>query len=135
MIVSSIDAAAAETHGWIGAVEVILLNVAFAIQVIGALVLVWGVALGIIGFFRIEACRLRGDDTAAAKTRLRRSLGYYILLGLEILIIADIMETIGRPDLNSLIVLGIIVAIRTVISFSLHWELRGDAANERKATG
>lgn len=51
-------------------------------------------------------------------------LGYYLLLGLEFLIAADIVDTLMKPELRELIVLGAIVAIRTIISFSLNAELK-----------
>jgi len=57
---------------------------------------------------------------------LRRTLGKSILLGLEILIAADIMATIvTEPTLMSVTVLGIIVLIRTFLSLSLQVEIEG----------
>ncbi|MBB6431423.1 putative membrane protein [Algisphaera agarilytica] len=50
-------------------------------------------------------------------------LGFYLLLSLEILLAADIIETLNAPDLEHIVVLGAIVLIRTVISVSLNWEL------------
>ena len=53
-------------------------------------------------------------------------LGRVILLGLEILIIADIVRTIiVDPTLESVGVLGLIVVIRIVLSFSLEIEMYG----------
>ncbi|MBT3174807.1 MAG: DUF1622 domain-containing protein [Lentimicrobiaceae bacterium] len=57
---------------------------------------------------------------------LRHNIGKSILLGLEILIAADIMGTVVTdPTLDSVFVLGIIVIIRTVLSLSLQVELDG----------
>ena len=57
---------------------------------------------------------------------MRQSLGKSILLGLEILIAADIMETVTtEPTLKSALTLGMIVLIRTFMSFSLGVELEG----------
>lgn len=57
---------------------------------------------------------------------LRQSLGKSILLGLEILIAADIMATIvTEPTLRSVTILGIIVLIRTFLSLSLQVEMDG----------
>ena len=59
-------------------------------------------------------------------TNLRQSLGKSILLGLEILIAADIMATVvTEPTLRSVSVLGLIVLIRTFLSMSLQVELEG----------
>jgi uncharacterized membrane protein len=58
--------------------------------------------------------------------RLRANLGRVILLGLEVLIIADIIRTIVvDQSLESVGVLGVIVAIRIVLSFSLEVEIDG----------
>ena len=57
---------------------------------------------------------------------LRENLGRAILLGLEVLIIADIIRTIVvDQSLESVAILGLIVAIRIVLSFSLEVEIDG----------
>ena len=57
---------------------------------------------------------------------LRANLGRVILLGLEVLIIADIIRTIVvDQSVTSVTVLGIIVVIRVVLSFSLEVEIDG----------
>ena len=53
----------------------------------------------------------------------RMDLGGFVLLGLEILIVADIIETVVNPTVEDLIKLAAIVAIRTTISFFLHKEI------------
>ena len=58
--------------------------------------------------------------------QLRSNLGRVILLGLEVLIIADIIRTIVvDQSLESVGVLGLIVLIRIVLSFSLEVEIDG----------
>ena len=97
--------------------------VALAIGVVGVVVIVWGIVRSLWVFARIEFLTLvRGD--APGREALRSSLSYYLLLGLELLVAADIVETIITPDLEHLMSLGAIVLIRTVISFSLNWELK-----------
>lgn len=69
---------------------------------------------------------------------LRRRIAHAILLGLELLIAADIIATVTvRPTLSSVAVLGIIVLIRTFLTLSLEMEAtgrwpwqRGDSAPE-----
>ena len=57
---------------------------------------------------------------------MRQGLGKTILLGLEILVAADIIHTvITDPELNQVFALGIIVLIRTFLSLSLQVELEG----------
>lgn len=56
----------------------------------------------------------------------RQFLGRSILLGLELLVAADIIRTVAiTPTLESVTVLGIIVLIRTFLSFSLELEITG----------
>jgi uncharacterized membrane protein len=58
--------------------------------------------------------------------RFRQQLGQTILLGLELLVAADIVRTVAaEPTLTSVAVLAIIVLIRTFLSFSLEVELTG----------
>jgi len=59
-------------------------------------------------------------------TRFRRVLGRAILLGLELLVAADIIKTVAvTPTLESVGVLAIIVLIRTFLSWSLELEISG----------
>jgi uncharacterized membrane protein len=58
--------------------------------------------------------------------QLRVNLGRVILLGLEILIVGDIIRTIiVETSVQSVLVLGLIVVIRTVLSFALEVEISG----------
>jgi len=97
------------------------------IGMLGVLVIVYGVIVGLLRFVRLEVQALRGASVDAERKRLRHLLGYYLLLGLEVLIAADIIETLMKPTangFNDLIVLGSIIIVRTVISWSLNAELK-----------
>jgi len=99
-----------------------------AFEAVGVLVLV----VGSVAAFVIGAVDVR-RGVPAYKT-FRRNLGRAILLGLEILIVADIIKTItidATPA--SGITLGIIVLVRTFLSFSLEIELDGVAPWRRAA--
>ena len=61
---------------------------------------------------------------ASARRELRHGIGSYLLLSLQFLIAADIIETMIEPSLEELATLGGIIVIRTAISFSLTWELK-----------
>ena len=64
--------------------------------------------------------------TDADYRRLRTDLGRVILVGLEILIVADIVGTIAvEASLRSVSALGAIVVIRSVLSLSLDIEIDG----------
>jgi uncharacterized membrane protein len=69
---------------------------------------------------------LQGRSGSDAFTLYRSNLGRAILLGLEFLVAADIINTVAiEPTLQSLAVLGGIVLIRTFLSFSLEVEIEG----------
>jgi uncharacterized membrane protein len=94
-----------------------------AILVVGALAAVVNAA---ISYRRIGAER--------AYEGARRNVGRAILLGLEFLIIADIVLTITvDPTLQSALALGLIVLVRTFLSFSLEVELEGSLPWRRGA--
>jgi len=58
--------------------------------------------------------------------QLRQDLGRGILLGLELLVAADIIRTVAvPPTLDGVMVLGLIVLIRTFLSMALQVELEG----------
>lgn len=97
---------------------------AWATGLMGVLVLAWGAVVGVVELARLEVHRVRGHEIAHERAMVRQDFGYYILLGLEFLIAADIMRTIRHPSLEELAVLAVIVAIRTVISHFLTAEMQ-----------
>ncbi|MGO1544243.1 MAG: DUF1622 domain-containing protein [Gulosibacter sp.] len=83
-------------------------------------------ALGIIlaAVYSIRALG-KGQSGAAAFQILRRMIGSAILLGLEILVAADLIRTITTPSIEEALILGLIVVIRTVLSVSIQIEIEG----------
>ncbi|MFE5642831.1 DUF1622 domain-containing protein [Rhodococcus sp. NPDC056516] len=68
----------------------------------------------------------RTRDGSSAFRTLRESMGAVILLGLEILVAADLVKTVtSSPSLTDAAVLGMIVLIRTVLSLSIQIEIDG----------
>jgi uncharacterized membrane protein len=68
----------------------------------------------------------RAGGRSAVFRGFRYRLGRAIILGLELLVAADILRTISaEPTLRQVIVLGLIVLIRTFLSFSMEVELEG----------
>lgn len=94
-------------------------------------ILVWGVVVALKGFFASQFRKMNKQDRFLMLTRVKNNLGGYVLLSLEILIVADIIESIAKPTLEDIIRLAAIVAIRTVISYFLNKEIRG-SDNERE---
>lgn len=68
--------------------------------------------------------------------RYRRRLGRSILLGLELLVAADIIRTVAvTPTFESVGVLAVIVVIRTFLSWSLELEISGRWPWQKEAAG
>jgi uncharacterized membrane protein len=102
------------------------------IGLIGAVVVIWGIILVLWSLFRSECARCRGEDVTKYRELIRHQLSYYLLLGLEILIAADVLQTILKPTLQELASLGGIVVIRTLVSFTLNWELEQSLKREKR---
>jgi len=104
------------------------MNVREFVELAGTAAEIAGVAL-IIGGLLIATARYllpAGGDGASRYQRYRQDLGRAILLGLEVLVAADIVRTVAfTPTMDSVIVLAMIVAIRTFLSWSLALELEG----------
>jgi uncharacterized membrane protein len=99
---------------------------------IGVAVLIAGLFLA--AFLAIRAWNKTGSGETAY-TVLRRTLGGAILAGLEILVAGDLIRTVAvYPTLDNVIILGIIVLIRTFLSFSLEIEIEGTLPWKRALT-
>src|SRR3974390_737932 len=109
-------------------------HASFGIGVLGVLVIVFGVFCGLVRFVRSEFSAVRGLSVDEERKQLRHVLGYYLLLGLEFLIAADIIDTLMKPSTQDLVILGAIVAIRTVISYSLNSELAHESTHRPRPT-
>ena len=79
----------------------------------------------------------RSGQAKQAYSILRQALGGTLLLGLEILVAADLVRTIAvAPTLNNVLILGLIVLIRTFLSFSIDIEISGTLPwRQASATG
>jgi uncharacterized membrane protein len=98
-------------------------GIASGLETAGVTIVVIG-ALGTTGLFVWRSLKEGGLN--AAFTQFRRDFGKAILLGLEFLVAADIVGTVAiGPTLQDLSVLGLLVLIRTFLSFSLEVEITG----------
>ncbi|MDX1655868.1 MAG: DUF1622 domain-containing protein, partial [Candidatus Competibacteraceae bacterium] len=88
----------------------------------GVIVIVLGALVAVV----LLLLRRGGGDWQQAYHGFRTQLARSILLGLEFLVAADIIGTVAvEPTLDNLTVLGLIVLIRTFLSFSLEVEING----------
>ena len=93
------------------------------LELFGVGVILAGVALA-TGLFAVAGAR--GGDWRAAYAAYRSNLGRGILLGLELLVGADIIATItSELTFQSVGLLAAIIVIRTFLSFSLETEIEG----------
>jgi len=89
-----------------------------------------GVAIMVVGGATALVVAVRRavhvDTRGTAFAELRRDLGRAILIGLEILIVGDIIRTVVvESTVESVLILGAIVLIRILLSFSLEVEMDG----------
>lgn len=95
-------------------------GIARGFEVVGVTVIVVGGVVALLGGFRDFR------DLDKYFSSVRRAFGRPLILGLEILVAADIIETITvDPSLESVLVLGLLVIVRTALSFSLDIEVEG----------
>lgn len=94
---------------------------AMAIEIIGILIIIVGAILS-LGRFLFKK---QGEDFRSFQI-IREELGRAILLGLEFLVAADIILTVVfDASIENILNLGLIVLIRTFLSFALEIEIEG----------
>ncbi len=109
--------------------------VGLLIDAAGVIAILGGVAIAVVRFARYRRSAQLQDSEQDCYRRFRQDLGRGILLGLEFLVAADIVRTVAlTPTLESVIVLGIIVMIRTFLSIALQVELEGTWPWQRSQT-
>ncbi|MGB3688188.1 MAG: DUF1622 domain-containing protein [Jannaschia helgolandensis] len=95
---------------------------ATAIDIFASLILLLGAIRFIWGFVKAEFSR-DADTRVKGVNRERVELGRYILAGLELLIVSDIILTALSLAMADLVFLGLLVVIRSLVSFFLDREL------------
>ncbi|MDP3042543.1 MAG: DUF1622 domain-containing protein [Candidatus Omnitrophota bacterium] len=100
----------------------IINNVNLLLNIIGALIIIWGTGISLAEFLKKEIA----DRSKAMQLNeaIRIRLGSYLVLALEFFIAGDIIKTIITPTWESLGILGVIVVIRTVLSYFLTKDLK-----------
>lgn len=95
---------------------------AIAIELLGVGIIVFGVFACLYHFF----ANLNHEPFRKIYQEARTGLAQSLLLGLEVLVAADVINSVtGTPNLQSILVLGLIILIRTLLSWSLSIELEG----------
>lgn len=91
-------------------------------QILGITILVIAGVIALVQFIQLQPWLLRTDQ-ARHSERVRLVFGQRIVFGLEFFIVADAIATLADPSLSELYSLGLIVLIRTVLSFFISREL------------
>lgn len=94
----------------------------FTLNVIGALITVWGIIVSLFAFLKKELSSK--EDCVKCNEAIRIKLGSYLVLALEFFIASDIIKTIITPTWEGLGILGAIVVIRTILSYFLTKDIK-----------
>jgi len=99
------------------------------IEALAVLVIVGGIVYGIIRYFLHTRLKVEG-----AYKRFKDRIGNSLLLGLTFLVAADIIRTVAlNPTMQSVAMLGLLVLVRTFLSWALIVEIEGRWPWQREA--
>jgi uncharacterized membrane protein len=104
------------------AFHIIINSISFTLNIIGALITIWGIIISLFEFLKKEIFEREGSIQLNEAIRVK--LGSYLVLALEFFIAGDIVKTIITPSWESLGILGAIVVIRTILSYFLTKDLK-----------
>jgi uncharacterized membrane protein len=108
----------------VGIVREVVEWAALAIEILGAVVIVAGVVM--VAITRGTIRYLFQLDKPGAFERYKHQMGRSLLLGLEFLVAGDVVRTVAlEPTWDNVKVLGLLVLIRTFLSWSLAVEIEG----------
>src|SRR6516225_3513374 len=108
----------------VGSIRTVIEWAALGIEIMGAAVIVAGVLK--VAITRGTVRFLFQLDKPGAYQSYKHQMGKTLLLGLECLVAGDVVRTVAlEPPLNNVAVLGVLVLIRTFLSWSLAVEIEG----------
>ncbi|MEY8445675.1 DUF1622 domain-containing protein [Enterococcus ratti] len=97
------------------------------IDIFALFLLLWGAWLAVKDFLCYSFTKSkRKEGRISQNNAIKKMLGGYILLSLEILVSAGIIESITKPTLQDVFQLAALVVIRTIISYFLNKEIGSD---------
>lgn len=99
--------------------KVIIEYISHGIALVSIGIILYGTILAVYQFVKNVILR-----NPAGIRQIRADFGGYLLLGLELLIGADIINTIVEPSYEELIILAGVVILRTILSVFLNKEIR-----------
>lgn len=99
--------------------------VALALELLAVTIIVAGVVIAIANLVIKRSSSVSGMfDPGLIYDQFRTRIGNTLLLGLEVLVAADIVRTVAlEPTVENAVILGLLVLIRTFLSWSLTVEM------------
>jgi uncharacterized membrane protein len=113
------------------ALSAILQPISLALELIGVAIIVYGAIVTVI--FLVKQERKSVWKAGHSQYQIKRQFTTRILTGLEFFIAGDVLKTIINPTLESLAIVGVIVAIRATLTFLLNKELKEERERDRDA--
>jgi uncharacterized membrane protein len=90
------------------------------------IIAIGAISVAVVAAFVAGIRVVRSDGTASAVERIKQVVGRGLLLGLDLLIAADVIRTVTLdPTLENVAALGLLVVVRTFLAWSLMVELHG----------
>ncbi|MBK8984043.1 MAG: DUF1622 domain-containing protein [Ignavibacteria bacterium] len=110
----------------------IIINTSYTISILSLVVIAYGSILAVLNFVNNELGRINGKFSMMRLNFVKINFGYYLLLGLDFLIAADVVRTILENTMQDLMILGLSVVIRTLLSYFLGREINEDEEFRKK---
>ena len=111
-------------HGYEGILHDIAEVSALTLELIGVLIIIVG---SVKSLFHLGQGLVRNR-----KINIVVELGKTLALALEFKMGAEIIKTVIVHDLSELAVLGIVIAIRALLAFLIHWEMKMEKKEEHE---
>ena len=112
------------------ALRSILEPISLALELTGVAIIVYGAIVTVIFLLKQERKNIR--QAGESQYQIKQQFTTRILTGLEFFIAGDVLKTIINPTLESLAIVGAIVAIRAALTFLLNRELKEERERDRK---
>jgi uncharacterized membrane protein len=116
----------------VSALRSFLEPISLGLELIGVAIIVYGAIVTIIFLIKAEAKSVR--QAGESQYRIKQQFTTRILTGLEFFIAGDVLKTIINPTLESLAVVGAIVAIRAALTYLLNRELKDERERDEHRT-
>jgi uncharacterized membrane protein len=116
----------------VSALRSFLEPISLGLELIGVAIIVYGAIVTIIFLIKAEAKSVQ--QAGESQYRIKQQFTTRILTGLEFFIAGDVLKTIINPTLESLAVVGAIVAIRAALTYLLNRELKDERERDEHRT-